>query len=85
VAEPSRADEFLTQSLKTVLSRVDVRVLDHLVVAGADVRSFAELGAALSPAQGGRAAALCAQACGLPPHLAEAFTAAEGDDLSRPS
>jgi hypothetical protein len=23
---------------------VDVRVLDHLVVAGADVRSFAELG-----------------------------------------
>ena len=43
-AEPSRADEFLTQSLKTALSLVDVRVLDHLVVAGADVRSFAEMG-----------------------------------------
>jgi DNA repair protein RadC len=41
-AEPSRADEFLTQTLKTVLSLVDVRVLDHLVVAGADVVSFAE-------------------------------------------
>jgi DNA repair protein RadC len=43
-AEPSRADEFLTQTLKTALALVDVRVLDHLVVAGADVRSFAELG-----------------------------------------
>ena len=43
-AEPSRADEFLTQTLKTALALVDVRVLDHLVVAGAEVRSFAELG-----------------------------------------
>jgi DNA repair protein RadC len=43
-AEPSRADEFLTQTLKTALALVDVRVLDHLVVTGADVRSFAELG-----------------------------------------
>jgi DNA repair protein RadC len=33
--EPSRADEFLTQTLKTALALVDVRVLDHLVVAGA--------------------------------------------------
>src|SRR2546425_1087938 len=32
-AEPSRADEFLTQSLRTALALVDVRVLDHLVVA----------------------------------------------------
>ena len=32
VAEPSRADEFLTQSLKTALALVDVKVLDHLVV-----------------------------------------------------
>lgn len=44
VAEPSRADEFLTQSLKTALALVDVRVLDHFVVAGADVVSFAERG-----------------------------------------
>jgi DNA repair protein RadC len=43
-ADPSRADEFLTQTLKTALALVDVRVLDHLVVGGDDVRSFAELG-----------------------------------------
>lgn len=42
--EPSRADEFLTQTLKTALALVDVRVLDHLVVAGADVCSLAERG-----------------------------------------
>lgn len=44
VAEPSRADEFLTQSLKTALALVDVRVLDHMVVAGADLVSFSERG-----------------------------------------
>jgi DNA repair protein RadC len=42
--EPSRADEFLTQTLKSALALVDVRVLDHLVVAGDDVCSFAERG-----------------------------------------
>ncbi len=42
--EPSRADEYLTQTLKTALALIDVRVLDHLVVAGADVCSFAERG-----------------------------------------
>ena len=44
VAEPSQADEFLTQTLKTALSLVDVRVLDHMVVAGTDLVSFAERG-----------------------------------------
>lgn len=44
VAEPSRADEFLTQSLKTALALVDVRVLDHLVVTADDIVSFAERG-----------------------------------------
>lgn len=44
VAEPSRSDEFLTQSLKAALALVDVRVLDHFVVAGADVVAFSELG-----------------------------------------
>jgi len=44
VAEPSRADELLTQSLKQALALVDVRVLDHFVVAGAGVVSFAERG-----------------------------------------
>jgi DNA repair protein RadC len=43
-AEPSRADECLTQTLKKALAQVDVRVLDHLEVAGTDIRSFAELG-----------------------------------------
>jgi len=34
VAEPSRADEALTQALKQALALVDVKVLDHFVVAG---------------------------------------------------
>lgn len=40
--QPSRADEMLTQTLKTALSLVDVRVLDHLIVAGSDILSMAE-------------------------------------------
>lgn len=43
-AEPSRADEMLTQTLKSALSLVDVRVIDHFVVAGDRVISFAERG-----------------------------------------
>ncbi|MGR4870272.1 DNA repair protein RadC [Variovorax sp. LARHSF232] len=42
--EPSRADEHLTQMLKQAAALVDVQVLDHLIVAGADVLSFAERG-----------------------------------------
>ena len=41
--EPSRADEYLTRTLKEALQLVDVRVLDHLVV-GDTVVSFAERG-----------------------------------------
>ena len=45
VAEPSRADELLTQSLKEALALVDVKVLDHFVVAGTTPPlSFAERG-----------------------------------------
>ncbi len=44
VAEPSRADEYLTQSLKTALQLVDVRVLDHIVVGQGQVVSMAERG-----------------------------------------
>ena len=44
VAEPSRADEFLTQSLKSALALVDVRVLDHMVIGRGPVVSFAERG-----------------------------------------
>jgi DNA repair protein RadC len=44
VAEPSQADRFLTDNLKAALQLVDVRVLDHFVVAGRAVLSFAERG-----------------------------------------
>ncbi len=44
VAEPSQADELITQRLKEALSLIDVRVLDHLVIAGGDVISMAEKG-----------------------------------------
>ncbi|MFY9327152.1 MAG: DNA repair protein RadC, partial [Georgfuchsia sp.] len=43
-ATPSRADELLTQGLKSALSLVDVRVVDHFIVAGDAVVSFAESG-----------------------------------------
>lgn len=44
VAEPSRADELLTSTLKQALALVDIRVLDHMVVADHAVVSFAERG-----------------------------------------
>ncbi|MET0333944.1 MAG: DNA repair protein RadC, partial [Rhizobacter sp.] len=43
-AEPSRADEYLTQTLNKALALIDVRVLDHLVVSQSEVVSFAERG-----------------------------------------
>ena len=45
VSEPSSADEFLTRELKQALALVDVRVLDHFIVAGQSrPLSFAERG-----------------------------------------
>lgn len=45
LAEPSHADELLTRSLKEALALVDVKVLDHFVVAGqSPPMSFAEKG-----------------------------------------
>lgn len=44
VLEPSRADELLTQTLKSSLQLVDVRVLDHVVVGRTGALSFAERG-----------------------------------------
>ena len=44
VAEPSRADELLTQALKQALALLDIRTLDHFVVAGGQLTSFAERG-----------------------------------------
>lgn len=43
-AKPSRADETLTQTLKSALGLVDVRVLDHFVVTRAEAVSMAEMG-----------------------------------------
>ena len=44
VAEPSHADQVLTQSLKQALALVDIKVLDHFIVAGSAALSFAERG-----------------------------------------
>ena len=43
-SEPSQADELLTRELKAALALVDVKVLDHFVIAGAQSLSFAERG-----------------------------------------
>jgi DNA repair protein RadC len=44
VAQPSRSDELLTRDLKDALALVEVKVLDHFVVAGNQALSFAERG-----------------------------------------
>jgi DNA repair protein RadC len=44
VAEPSAADQALTRALKDALDLVDVKLLDHFVVAGREPLSFAERG-----------------------------------------
>lgn len=42
--QPSRADEALTQTLKSTLGLIDVRVLDHVIVAPGAALSMAETG-----------------------------------------
>jgi len=44
IADQSRADELLTESLKQAMALVDIRVLDHFIVAGNTTLSFAEKG-----------------------------------------
>jgi len=44
VAQPSQADELLTRNLREALALVDVKVLDHFIVAGRQALSFAERG-----------------------------------------
>ncbi|WP_320711093.1 RadC family protein [Enterobacter asburiae] len=44
LAEPSDADRRITERLKQALDLVDIRLLDHLVVGGMDIASFAERG-----------------------------------------
>ncbi len=44
LAEPSRADETLTQALKSALALVDVNIIDHFIVGNGYAMSFAERG-----------------------------------------
>ncbi len=44
IAEPTAADESLTKTLVNALALIDVRALDHFIVAGNQVYSFAEAG-----------------------------------------
>ncbi len=44
VAEPSQADRLLTERLQRALGLVDIRLLDHFVIGGAEAVSFAERG-----------------------------------------
>ncbi len=44
VAEPSQSDRMLTDALKQALALVEVRTLDHFIVAGSQCLSFAERG-----------------------------------------
>ena len=42
--EPSQADHLVTQRLRDALALVDIRVLDHIIIAGGETMSFAESG-----------------------------------------
>lgn len=44
VAEPSAADELITVRLRDALALLDIRVLDHIIVAGTETTSLAERG-----------------------------------------
>lgn len=44
VAEPSQADERITQRLKSALELVDIRLLDHLIIGNAETTSLASRG-----------------------------------------
>jgi DNA repair protein RadC len=43
-AQPSRADEAITKTLKAALGLIDVQVLDHFVVTSSQATSMAEMG-----------------------------------------
>jgi DNA repair protein RadC len=44
VAQPSQADELLTHNLRDALALIEVKVLDHFIIAGNQAISFAERG-----------------------------------------
>ena len=48
VAGPSQADELITNRSNEALGLIDVRILDHIIVAGGDTASFAERGGSSS-------------------------------------
>jgi DNA repair protein RadC len=50
IAEPSHADELITRRLREALALVDIRVLNHRIVAGGETLSFAETGLLRAPA-----------------------------------
>lgn len=44
VAEPSQADRWLTEQLRQALALVDIKVIDHFIIAGRETLSMAERG-----------------------------------------
>jgi DNA repair protein RadC len=44
VCEPSQADQILTRRIREALALVDIRLLDHIIVAGSDTVSLAQRG-----------------------------------------
>ena len=44
IAEPSQADQTITQQLKEALNLIDVRVLDHIIIGDGQITSLAERG-----------------------------------------
>jgi DNA repair protein RadC len=44
VSDQSHADEMITKRIRDCLALIDVNVIDHLVIGGASVLSFAERG-----------------------------------------
>ena len=44
IAEPSQADRHITDKLKQALALFDIRVLDHFIIGGEGIYSFAEHG-----------------------------------------
>lgn len=44
IADPSMADRLITDKLKDVLAIMDIRTLDHIIVAGTETYSFSEHG-----------------------------------------
>ena len=44
IAEPSEADKRITQEIKSILSAIDVRLLDHIIIGEGAITSFASQG-----------------------------------------